>query len=126
MQSTSLSDFLYASLQCDGQKPVCSPCIRRGTECAYSPRNEMNAEERAELEKLRQQHEAPMKAPVTGSHDEEILHRLKSLPEDEAVALLLQVRAGARVNQAHVSSGLESGPFHPRLLGVSWLPEPRP
>lgn len=68
----------------------------------------MNVEERAELEELRQRHEAPKRTPVAGSGDEDLLHRLKSLPEDEAVALLLQVRSGARVDE--VSSGPEPGP----------------
>lgn len=68
----------------------------------------MNFEERAELEQLRQRHETPKKTPLASSGDENLLHRLKSLPEDEAVALLLQVRSGARVNQ--VSSGPAPGP----------------
>lgn len=67
----------------------------------------MNVEERAELEELRQRHEAPRRGPGSGSLDQDLLHRLKSLPEDEAVALLLQVRAGGRVDQ--VSPGLGPG-----------------
>lgn len=64
----------------------------------YSPRTEMTIEERAELEQLRQQHEAAS-GGGGGGGDEHLLQRLKSLPEDEAVALLLQVRSGTRVNE---------------------------
>ncbi|KAG8162117.1 hypothetical protein KVR01_007882 [Diaporthe batatas] len=51
----------------------------------------MTANERAELELLRQQHEG-------------LLHRLKTLPEDEAVALLLQVRSETRVKEDLVTT----------------------
>lgn len=99
-----MSDFLCTFPQCDGLKPTCSQCTRRGTACVYSPRTDMNAEERAELEQLRQRHESPLKGPAgSDGGDEDLLHRLKSLPEDEAMALLLQVRSESRVNQ--VSSG---------------------
>lgn len=62
----------------------------------------MTLEERAELEQLRQQHEAA--SGGGGGGDEDLLHRLKSLPEDEAVALLLQVRSGGRVNENLVTA----------------------
>jgi hypothetical protein len=68
----------------------------------------MTIGERAELEALRQRHEAMKRAPGVGSGDEDLLQRLKSLPEDEAVALLLRVRSGIRVNE--VSSRPEPGP----------------
>lgn len=68
----------------------------------------MTVEERAELEALRQRHRAPKGVAGVGSGDEDLLHRLKSLPEDEAVALLLQMRSGVQVNE--VSSGPEPGP----------------
>lgn len=68
----------------------------------------MTVEERAELEQLRQQHQASEKTADGRGDDEDVLDRLKSLPEDEAVALLLQVRSEARVHQ--VSSGPEPGP----------------
>lgn len=58
----------------------------------------MTLEERAELEQLRQQHELPRKIPGHGGDDGDILHRLKTLPEDEAMTLLLQLRSGARVH----------------------------
>lgn len=84
----------------------------------------MNVEERAELEELRQRHEAPGRVPGAGSHGEDLLHQLKSLPEDEAVALLLHVRAGGRVDQ--VSPGLEPDQSRPRLLSLfSLAPELR-
>ena len=68
----------------------------------------MTAEERAELEVLRQQQRAsPRKGQRGGGGvDEDVLQQLKTLPEDEAVALLLQVRSETRVNQ--VSSGNRS------------------
>lgn len=81
----------------------------------------MNVEERAELEQLRQQHEAPRRVLVGGGGDADLVHRLKNLPEDEAVALLLQVRSGARVNE--VSPGPGPGPS-PMAPGSS-NPEPR-
>lgn len=64
----------------------------------------MTIGERAELEALRQRHEAMKRAPGVGSGDEDLLQRLKSLPEDEAVALLLRVRSGIRVNENLVSA----------------------
>lgn len=67
----------------------------------------MNVEERAELEQLRQQHQSPKSVPQSGNDDRALLHRLKSLPEDEAVALLLELRSGAQVQE--VSSGPEPG-----------------
>lgn len=68
----------------------------------------MAVEERAELEQLRQQHQASEKAVDGRDDDVDVLHQLKSLPEDEAVALLLEMRSQARVHQ--VSSGPEPGP----------------
>lgn len=68
----------------------------------------MNVEERAELEQLRQQHQAPKSAPQGGDDAKGVLQRLKSLPEDEAVALLLELRSRAQVHE--VSLGLEPGP----------------
>lgn len=67
----------------------------------------MTVEERAELEQLRQQHQASEKASEGRGDDGDLLDQLKSLPEDEAVALLLQVRSEARVHE--VSSGTEPG-----------------
>ncbi|KAJ0108827.1 c6 transcription factor [Diaporthe amygdali] len=64
----------------------------------------MTLEERAELEQLRQQHELPRKVPGHGGDDGDILHRLKTLPEDEAVALFIQLRSGARVNDNVVTA----------------------
>ncbi|KAG6355116.1 hypothetical protein INS49_004197 [Diaporthe citri] len=64
----------------------------------------MNVEERAELEQLRLQHEAPRRAPAGRGDDADLLHQLKSLPEEEAVALLLLVRSGARVNENLVTA----------------------
>jgi hypothetical protein len=110
--SRNLSDFVYALLQCDGQKPICSPCTRRVTACVYSPRTDMNIEERAELQQLRQQHDAtPQKVSDGGGGEEDLLNRLKTLSEHEAVALLLQVRSGTQTNQ--VSSGPQPGPVAP-------------
>ena len=108
----NLSDFVYTLLQCDGQKPTCSPCNRRGTVCTYSVHTDMNIEERAELEQLRQQLEAPPRTVSGGGGGEEdLLHRLKTLPEHEAVTLLLQVRSGTRINQG--SSRPQPGPVAP-------------
>lgn len=58
----------------------------------------MNVKERAELEQLRQQHQAPRAAPGGGEGDEDLLHLLKTLPEDAAVALLLKLRSEAQVS----------------------------
>lgn len=69
----------------------------------------MTIEERAELEQLRQQNEALGKAPGGGGQD--LLHRLRSLPEDEAVALLLQVRSEARVDQVSPGDGASASAF---------------
>lgn len=68
----------------------------------------MSAQERAELELLRQQHEALPEGPGGGEGDEGLLHRLKTLPEHEAMALLLQMRTETRVKE--VSSPLQPGP----------------
>lgn len=68
----------------------------------------MNVEERAELEHLRQQLQTHKSAPQGGDDVEGVLHRLKSLPEDEAVALLLELRSSVQVHE--VSLGLEPGP----------------
>lgn len=78
----------------------------------------MTVEERAELEQLRQQHLASEKASEGRGDDGDILQQLKILPEDEAVALLLQVRSGVRVQE--VSSGPKPVPsltaISPNLL----------
>ncbi|KAI3399117.1 hypothetical protein diail_7696 [Diaporthe ilicicola] len=65
----------------------------------------MSVEERAELERLRQLQqrqevptEVPSKTRDRGGDIQDLVYRLRTLPEDEAVALLLQVRSGARVN----------------------------
>ncbi|KAH8747471.1 hypothetical protein F5883DRAFT_474402 [Diaporthe sp. PMI_573] len=89
---------------CDGQKPICSPCTRR----------------RAELQQLRQQHDAtPQKVSDGGGGEEDLLNRLKTLSEHEAVALLLQVRSGTQTNQ--VSSGPQPGP---NLVTARNIPRP--
>jgi hypothetical protein len=74
----------------------------------------MTVEERAELEQLRQQRQAPRGAPGGREDDEDLLYRLKTLPEDAAVALLLQMRSEAQVRQ--VSSGSAARPSR------SWRP----
>lgn len=64
----------------------------------------MNIEERAELEQLRQQKQVPRAVPRGGGGGEDLLHRLKTLPEDAAVSLLLQLRS-----EAQVSTGSAAG-----------------
>ncbi|KAL1866839.1 hypothetical protein Daus18300_006542 [Diaporthe australafricana] len=87
----------------------------------------MSVEERAELEQLRQlrQHrEIPTRAPDRGGDDWDVLHQLKNLPEDEAVALLLRVRSGdndqqqqqQQQQQQPQSPNQSAGPDHPDVL----------
>ncbi|KAK2596580.1 hypothetical protein N8I77_013462 [Diaporthe amygdali] len=66
----------------------------------------MSLEERAELEQLRQQLQLPRKTPSRGGGGggDNLLHRLETLPEDEAVGLLLQVRLGIRSNDNVVTA----------------------
>ncbi|POS78990.1 hypothetical protein DHEL01_v202620 [Diaporthe helianthi] len=64
----------------------------------------MTAEERAELQLLRQQQEAPVEGDRGRGEEECLLQRLKKLPEHEAVALLLQVRSESRVNHDLVTT----------------------
>lgn len=64
----------------------------------------MTAEERAELEMLRQQHEAPLEGVGSGGGHEDLLHRLKTLPEHEAMALLLELRSEAGFKEVSSST----------------------
>jgi hypothetical protein len=82
----------------------------------------MTVEERAELEQLRQQQQAAPQAATGGGRedDEDLLRRLKTLPEDAAVALLLQMRSEAQVNQ--VSAGSAAQARHSWRLGLLWTP----
>jgi hypothetical protein len=73
----------------------------------------MNAQERAELELLRQQQrESPLSGhhPGGGGDEKDILHRLKTLPEDEAVALIQQLRSETRGNQVSKPWEPQAGP----------------
>lgn len=61
-------------LQCDGQRPSCSTCRVKGTECSYMSRDKLIADET----------------------NTELLEKLRTLPEIESIELLRKLRAAVK------------------------------
>ena len=73
-------------VQCDGNRPVCTPCSKRALACAYMTTNVDDTPSMAlkrQVEDLKQE---------LKDHDE-FLNRLKTIPEKEAIGLLRRLKS---------------------------------
>ncbi|PVH93022.1 hypothetical protein DM02DRAFT_697757 [Periconia macrospinosa] len=96
--------------KCTAEQPACSACIGRNTICSYTP---------TEARDLRHKYEELQKHQ---SAHEKLASLLRTLPEQDALALLYRVRAGGGGDVAAIVKHVQDGNL---LLQLQLVPETR-
>ncbi|KAJ4415494.1 hypothetical protein N0V82_007296 [Gnomoniopsis sp. IMI 355080] len=98
-------------------RPSCSTCIKRQSQCVYTPRlaSGISPEEQAELDLLRQQKDG-LRKQQGDAVAADVLQSVRTLPEDQALLLFHRLRASS--TSANTSVSLSS---RERLIKESLL-----
>lgn len=88
--------LLLTSIQCGAERPRCGECVTRDTQCEYLPTQRQFTN--AQYETLYNKYNA----------QEEILKKLMSLPDNEALDMLNHLRAGGAPQRASVPAPLSN------------------
>ena len=93
-------------MQCDGQRPICSQCQKKGTDCQFDT---------DDLRRITNLRNLNQKLSDRVAEYEDLVTRLQQVSEDEAIEVLRQLR-GSR----DFAEGIER--FHAEVLDASASP----